>query len=442
MTTERADRSANTDASWDVAELTEQELAVAYKIAPFLRRDCLVVIGDGAGSPYALGRALAHAAAQVGGIRLVVGWSFEPPVPFDSPAFTDVRVLVGGYGLREATRLPHVHYVPVRLSSIPALLRTALRPDVLIAGVTPVEGGVGFATEVSWMRAVVDQGVPVLAELNHGLPAASDDGALPADQVTIVSEVDRPPLGLPVPTITDEARTMAGHVAALVKADSVIQYGPGLVGDAVIRGLQVPVRIHSGLVTDAVVDLDRRGLLAGDPVAAYIVGTPDLYRWCDGRAVATRIERSHDLSYLSGLPLFAINTALEVDLTGQVNVEGFGKTVVAGVGGHPDFAVAGSRALDGLSIVALPTLRGRHRTLVHTLSVPASTARCDIDVVATEHGIADLRGLDDEERRRALVALWDWDPRDEEPAREHNVPRRGTRSHASSAAIRRNEDHG
>jgi acyl-CoA hydrolase len=407
----------DTHAGPDAPQLNEQELAAARRMVPFLRRDCLVVIADGAGSPLGLARALAHAAAEVGGIRLVVGWSFEPPVPFESPAFTDVRVLVGGYGLREATKLPHVHYVPARLSSIPALLQTALRPDVLIAGVRPVDGGVGFATEVSWMRSVVDQGVPVLAELNHGLPAASDDGALPADQVTIVSEVDRPPLGLPLPVLNDEAHAMAAHVASLITSEGVVQYGPGLVGDAVIRRLQVPVRIHSGLVTDAVADLDRRGLLAGDPVAAYIAGTPDLYRWADGRRIATRIERSHDLSYLSRLPLFAVNTALEIDLTGQVNVEGFGKTVVAGVGGHPDFAVAGSRAPGGLSIVALPTLRGRYRTLVKDLSVPASTARSDIDVVVTEHGIADLRGLDDAERRQALVVLWDWDPNDAESTR-------------------------
>jgi acyl-CoA hydrolase len=410
--TMKPDASTGQDATRNSGKLSEQELAIAGKIAPFLRRDCLVVIADGAGSPIGLGRALAHAAEQVGGVRLVVGWSFEAPVPFDSPAFTDVRVLVGGYGMREATRLPHVHYVPVRLSSIPALMRSAFKPDVLIAGVRPVDGGVGFATEVSWMRSVVDQGVPVLVELNHGLPAASDDGALPADQVTIVSEVDRPPLGLAEPKLTDEAHAIARNCTKLISAGSVVQYGPGIVGDAVIRGLQVPVRISSGLITDAVMDLEQRGLLMESPIAAYIAGTPDLYKWADGRPIATRIERSHDLSYLSDLPLNAINTALEIDLTGQVNVEGFGSNVVAGVGGHPDFAVAGSRACDGLSIVALPTLRGHHRTLVHTLSVPASTARCDIDVVVTEHGIADLRGLDDEERRQALIALWGWDPRD------------------------------
>jgi acyl-CoA hydrolase len=159
-------------------------------------------------------------------------------------------------------------------------------------------------------------------------------------------------------------------------------------------------------------------LLVGLPLGAYVVGTNALYQWCHGRPIATRIERSHDLSYLSDLPLFAINTALEIDLSGQVNVEGFGKTVVAGVGGHPDFAVAGSRACEGLSIVALPTRRGRHRTLVHTLSVPTSTSRSDIDVVVTELGIADLRGLDDDERRQAMITLWDWDPRAQDAAAE------------------------
>lgn len=392
--------------------LSADEFETARRIREFLRRDCLVAIADGAGLPIGLGRALARAAADVGGVRLVIGWSFEAPVAVDSPAFTDIRILVGGYGLRQATRQPHVHYVPARLSSIPALLHTALRPDVLLAGVRPVEGGVGFGTEVSWMRAVVDLGIPILAELNHGLPAAASCGPLPTDQVTVVAEVDRPPLVLDEPKRSTEADAIADHIAPYLTSESVVQYGPGVIGDAVIRGMKVPVRVHSGLVTDAVMDLERRGLLLGDPVAAYVAGTPPLYAWSDGRAIATRIERTHDLTYISDLPFFAINTALEIDLTGQVNVEGFGDNVIAGVGGHPDFAVGGGRALHGMSIAAVTTRRGRHRTLVEELSAPASTARCDVDLVVTERGAADLRGLDDAERRGALIDLWDFDPRE------------------------------
>jgi acyl-CoA hydrolase len=392
--------------------LSSDEIRVAMAIKPFLKRGCLVAIADGAGSPVGLGRPLAYAAQLVGGIRLVVGWSLQTPVPIECDGFTDVRVLVGGYGLRGAMREPHVHYVPVRLSSIPALLHTVLRPDVLLAGVRHVNGGLGFGTEVSWMRSVVELGVPVVAELNDSLPAAAADDPIPANQVVVVSEVERAPCELPVPGATAEVARIGAHAASLVTPDSVVQYGPGSVGDAAVRSLNVPVRVHSGIATDAIVDLDARGHLVDEAVAAYVVGTPEFYAWADGRPMACRIEKTHDLSYLSDLPMFAINTALEIDLTGQVNVEGFGPNVVAGVGGHPDFAAAGSRARDGLSIAALPTLRGRHRTLVRDLAAPASTARCDIDVVVTEFGVADLRGLDDAERGEALMAVWDYDPRD------------------------------
>jgi acyl-CoA hydrolase len=101
-----------------------------------------------------------------------------------------------------------------------------------------------------------------------------------------------------------------------------------------------------------------------------------------------------------------VNTALEIDADGQVNVEYVNGSTVAGVGGHPDYAFAAARSLRGVSVVAVPTHRGPHRTLVERLSGPASTPAHDIDVVVTERGAADLRGLDRVERRRAIEALW------------------------------------
>jgi acyl-CoA hydrolase len=101
-----------------------------------------------------------------------------------------------------------------------------------------------------------------------------------------------------------------------------------------------------------------------------------------------------------------VNTALEVDLDGQVNVESAGGSAIAGVGGHPDYAVGAVRSAAGLSIVAVPTVRGGHPTLVDRLAVPASTPAHDIDVIVTELGSADLRGLDRRGRRRAIARLW------------------------------------
>jgi acyl-CoA hydrolase len=383
--------------------LTDDELAVAERIRPHLHRGALVAFADGAGAPVGLGRPLAHAARQVGGVRLLLGWSFRLPVPLDPEAFPDVRAIVGGYGLRRRFG-GHVHYVPARLSAVPALLQSVLRPDVLLAGLRPSAGGLVFGSEVGWARAAVDAGARVLAEVNTGLPAASLEP--PLREVTVVAETHRPPLTLPLPAADPVSDAIGKAVAGLVPAGASVQFGPGGVGDAALRALEVPVHVDSGIVGDAVVGLEARGLLAGPPLATYLAGTSAVYEWADGRPMIARVEHTHDPRRLSDTTLLAINTALEIDEVGQVNVEGFAGDVIAGVGGHPDFAGAAVRSADGLSVVALPTVRGGRRTLVERLGAPTSTTRSDVDVVVTELGVADLRGLDDGERRRALRAVW------------------------------------
>ena len=132
--------------------------------------------------------------------------------------------------------------------------------------------------------------------------------------------------------------------------------------------------IDTGIVTDAVMDLDHRGLSLGRPLAPYVAGGPDFYQWCQGRVDVDRIERTHDPSRLSAIPpLVAVNTALQVDLDGQVNVEAVGGSAVAGIGGQPDYAAAAARSVGGLSVVALPTTHAGHPTLVERLSAPTTT---------------------------------------------------------------------
>jgi len=176
--------------------------------------------------------------------------------------------------------------------------------------------------------------------------------------------------------------------------------------NAVLRAVAVPVTIDSGLLAEAVVDLDDRGLLVGDPVATYLAGGPRLYEWADGRPLLYPVEYSHDPVRLSAGPLFAVNTAVEIDLDGQVNVEGTADAVVAGIGGHADYAAAAARSAGGLSIIAVPTAHRGRSTLVARLSRPVSTPAHDVDVVVTERGVADLRSLSRPERRDALADLW------------------------------------
>ena len=377
----------------------------AERIASQLRPGWRVAVGDGAGAPVGLATPIADAAEAVGEISLLLGWCFEPPVDLGRPVFRDVRALMGGPALRGPLGKGLARYVPVRYGALPALLRGALRADALVASLVPTDGGFSFATEVGWQHEVVAAGARVLAELNHGLPRAALAPTIPSEQVTVVVETERPPLER-VSAADERAHAIARHVAGLVPEEAEIEVAPGPVGEAVLAALDRPVRLHSGVVGDGAVSLAERGLLLGEPRGSYVVGSAALYRWADGRPIAATIAETHVAGLAGDPPLVAVNTALELDEVGNVNAQGFGGDVVGGVGGLPDFASAAARSLRGLSVIALPGERGGRPTLVERLSAPPSLGRADVEVVVTERGVADLRGLADEERREALRELW------------------------------------
>jgi acyl-CoA hydrolase len=165
--------------------------------------------------------------------------------------------------------------------------------------------------------------------------------------------------------------------------------------------------IDNGLLTDAVVELDQRGLLAGTPSATYLLGSDSLYDWADGRPILHGLDYTHDLTRLSrGAPLVAVNTAIEIDQYGQINVEGPGDKVVGGIGGHPDYCAAARMSSGGLSIIAVPTKVNGRSPLVEQLSRPASTPAHDVDVIVTESGHIDLRAADWSQRRALITELF------------------------------------
>ncbi|HMG41010.1 MAG TPA: acetyl-CoA hydrolase/transferase C-terminal domain-containing protein [Acidimicrobiales bacterium] len=374
-----------------------------------LRPGARLAWGDGCGSPNALAGDVSRVAHSIHDIDLVLGWVPSGSLRLDLGAFASVRTFMGGYGLRGPIDDGRARYVVCRLGATPALLHGALRPDVLVASVRRSGDGHRFTTESAWQRAAVDAGAVVVAVERPGAPGLEDGPVLPSEQLVIVGSSDAPPIVADWGEPSGIHRGVAERVVPLIPPGSRVQYGPGAVGTAVLDALGVAVEIDTGMLTDAVVDLDARGLLAGRPLAPYAGGSERLYDWAEGRACVARFELTHDPVRLAGAPpLVAVNTALEIDVDGQVNVESVGGSAVAGIGGHPDYAFGAGRSIHGTSIVALPTVRGEHPTLVEQLSCPASTASHDVDMVVTELGVADLRGRDRRERRRAITALWGW----------------------------------
>ncbi|BCO39040.1 hypothetical protein MINTM001_01790 [Mycobacterium paraintracellulare] len=391
--------------------LTTTELTAALRAA--LRPGMTVALGDGVGALRCLddggsvGAALSAAAGEVGSVRLILGWLPAPIDGLDADAFGEVVALMPGWGVREVLRSPKARFLPTRLAAIPALLADVLRPDVLLTRLVRRDGLLHFSSEVSWQRAVTDSGTRTLAIIDTSASAAAAEPGLGPAGLEVLGTVRSGPLRVPQREPEPIHDALADAVLQLLPEDARIQYGPGQLGTALLRRTQVPLHIDTGLLTDAVVDLDNRGLLVGTPSATYLLGSDALYDWADGRRILRGLDYTHDLTRLSrGSPLVAVNTAIEIDPYGQINVEGLGDKVIGGIGGHPDYCAAARMSSGGLSIIAVPTRNNGRSPLVEQLSRPASTPAHDVDVIVTESGYVDLRAADWSQRRQLITGLF------------------------------------
>ena len=393
------------------ARLTEAGLTGALRDA--LRPGMTVALGDGVGALHCLddggsvGAAVSAAAGQVGSVRLVLGWLPAPIDGLDADAFADVVALMPGWGVREVLRCPKARFLPTRLAAVPALLTDVLRPDLLLTRLARRDGVLQFSTEVSWQRAVMNSGTRTFAVVDTSAPAADAEPALDPSGIEVLGTASTGPARIPQRDPEPIHDTLADAVLRLLPDGARIQYGPGQLGTALLRRAKVPLGIDTGLLTDAVVDLDRRGLLAGTPSATYLLGSESLYDWADGHPVLHGLDYTHDLTRLShGQPLVAVNTAIEIDQYGQVNVEGVRDKVIGGIGGHPDYCAAARMSGGGLSIIAVPSRVNGRSPLVEQLSRPASTPAHDIDLIVTESGHVDLRAADWPQRRALIAELF------------------------------------
>jgi acyl-CoA hydrolase len=393
------------------AGLTKAGLTTALRDA--LRPGMTIALGDGVGALRCLddggsvGAALSAAACQVGSVRLVLGWLPAPIDGLDAEAFADVIALMPGWGVREVLRSPNARFLPTRLAAIPALLTDVLRPDVLLTRVVRRDGLLHFGTEASWQRAVINSGTKTLAVIDTSAPAADAESALDPSGIEELGTVGTGPVRIPQRDPEPIHDALADAVLHLLPEGARIQYGPGQLGTAILRRAQAPLHIDTGLLTDAVVDLDQRGLLAGTPSATYLLGSDSLYDWADGRPLLRGLDHTHDLTRLSrGRPLVAVNTAIEIDQYGQINVEGMGDKVIGGIGGHPDYCAAARMSSGGLSIIAVPTRVNGRSPLVEQLSRPTSTPAHDVDLIVTESGHVDLRAADWTQRRALITELF------------------------------------
>jgi acyl-CoA hydrolase len=316
-----------------------------------------------------------------------------------------VTAMSAGYRLSKAVAAGAVSVRSTPISAMPALLGDGLRPDVVVVSGRPSGTGFVFGPSVGWSSAaarLARRGVVV--EVRDGLPAY-DAPPIPGEILAVVEGPPAAPgqVGRPA---TDVEQAIGAAVAALIPPGATLEFGIGTILDATAAELSVGVHLRSGLVTDTLVGMERRGLLLDRSEAAYAWGGDDLAALsAGGRLRLVPSDQSHDIDRLAAFDQFtAVNSALEVGLDGSVNVEVLDGRPVAGVGGHADFCRAATRSDGGLSIVALTATR-RGRSAIVPAVEKVSTPGTDVHLVVTEHGIADLRGVDAAERRRRLIAV-------------------------------------
>lgn len=303
-----------------------------------------------------------------------------------------------------------VEFLPLCYADMLAHLRSA-KIDAALFSVSPPDetGNCSFGPVVDFLAELWPRIPTRIAHINPSLPRTNGPTGIPFEELTAFVEGDA---ALPesIDQSDEIARRIGEHVAAYVEDGATIQTGLGKVPGAVLRALagRRGLRIHSGLIGDAVVDLAEAGAFAdGVAVTAGVaIGTRRLYEAIQSPAYEFRpVAHTHSTPVVAGLDRFvAINSAFEVDLFGQAFAEVGPRGLVSGPGGASDFA-RGAKAGGGLRIVALPASAGSSTRIVASGRGPVSLGRMETDIVVTEHGAADLRYGNHGARAQALIAI-------------------------------------
>ncbi len=336
------------------------------------------------------------------------------------------RALFCGPNVRRAVNEGRADWVPVFLSEIPRLIERRLIPvDVALIHVSPPDehGFCSYGVGVECTKAAAESARAVLALVNRRMPRSLGDSFIHVSKLTHVVEIDRLPIEIPqAQDVGALARAIGRNVAELIEDGSTLQMGIGEIPDAVLLFLKDKkhLGVHTEMFSDGVVEAFEQGVITGERkslhkgkiVASFVLGTRKTFDFLHNNPFV----EFHPSDYVNDPfvvaqndKMVAINSALSVDITGQVCSDSLGREVFSGFGGQLDFIRGAARARGGKPVIALPSTArgGAVSRIVDTLAEGAGvvTTRGDVHYVVTEHGTAALYGKSLRERARALIAI-------------------------------------
>ncbi|MDQ3264293.1 MAG: GNAT family N-acetyltransferase [Myxococcota bacterium] len=398
--------------------------ALAMKAIP---AGCRILIGSGAAEPVSLVNAMVDHGDHFADNEVVHILTLGP-APYVRPEFQGKfrhTAFFIGPNVREAIKEGRADFMPVFLSEIPELIRSRrVRVDVALIQVSPPDarGYVSLGVSVDVVRSAVEAAAMIIAEVNPHVPRTHGDSFIDVRRIHHFVRSEAPLLERRPEPLDEVTRQIGHHIAQLVPNGATLQLGIGKIPDAVLAALghHQDLGIHTEMMSDGVMDLTERGVITGRKktllpqklVTSFIMGTRKLYEWCnDHPAIEMRpSEFTNDpFTIARNDQMIAVNSALAVDLTGQVSADTINGCFFSGIGGQVDFIRGAARSKGGKPIIALPSTakQGTLSRIQACLESGAGvvTSRGDVRYVVTEYGVAELWGKSIRERALALISI-------------------------------------
>ena len=408
-------------------ELYRKKLTSAERAVEAIRPGDRVYVHPGCASPAVLTDALLKRAACLHDVEILHMLTFgkaDYTLPQYDGNFRHNGLFLGA-NVREAVAAGRADYTPIMLSEIEGLFSSGQLPlDVVLLQLSPPDeyGFMSLGVSVDCTLNAARAAQHVIAEVNRQMPRTMGDAFLHVSRLSSIVESDRPLLELKPEPFTELQRQIGEHIEALIPDGATLQLGIGGVPDAVLACLRdkKDLGIHSEMCSDGVIPLVESGVINGERktlhrgkiVAGFVLGTERLFRFVDRNP----IFEFHPIQYVNDPfviaqndDMIAVNSAIQVDLTGQVCSDSIGTQPYSGFGGQLDFMRGAARSKGGKPIIALPsTARGGTVSRICTIldaGAGVVTTRADVHYVVTEFGVAYLHGKTLRQRAEALIAI-------------------------------------
>lgn len=405
--------------------MTSQD-ASAHDAVSQVRSGDRVFVHGVAAAPHVLIDALVARASELRDVE-IVHLHTEGAAPYAAPEFAEnfrVNAFFVGRNVRDAVNRGDGDYIPVFLSEIPALFRKRVLPlDVALVHVSPPDshGFCSLGVSVDIASSAVECARTVIAQVNPRMPRTHGDALVHIDDIDVMVDIDVPLPQVYPPKLSETDRAIGRHIAGLIEDGATLQMGIGSIPNAVLASLDghKDLGVHTEMFSDGLIDLVEKGIVTGRKklkhpgkiVAGFVMGTQRLYDFVHDNPQVLMLDISYvnDTAVIRRNPkVTAINSAIEVDLTGQVCADSIGTRLYSGVGGQMDFIRGASLSEGGKPIIALPSQTARGESKIVSFLKPGAgvvTTRAHVHYIVTEFGVANLYGRNLQQRARALIEI-------------------------------------